>query len=775
MKKIPIMFQLFLILFSILVIPTIILTYYTTSKMVKYSQEEIANSAISELEANRDMSENIMYGIVQDVLRMVVTNDFNIVKDIPSFEIMNKNITNIKKARELREQLNSMLYNDGIIHSIYFYLDDSDYVISTDKGITKLPDYESIDWMKEAIKGKASGVGFWCPRELNLSSVNEVESRKNNAISLNVISYVYRLSTLTTSTKGTVVVNVREDGLNEFMDQENDNEASESYLIEKSGRIIGAKEKELFLTDGSSNPIIAYVLKSNSPYGYGYYEDANGKMLYTYVTMDTEGWIYLKMTSLDFLMGKTNQLRMNVIFVTVIIILCGTIATVLLATRISKPMRDLVARLKQKEGLNFTANKNELAFIDSAFREIQEQEDSLYKMLHDREKDSKGLIVRKLLNGEIDQDDEREIKQVFPYSKYMVCIIAIDRNTKYREQMNAETRSYHRYILNTLCEEVFQDGIKAECTRMSPGKQAVIINGDHFDKSEICKKITLGMEDIRKRCKEIFGHTVTIGVSCFHEGYPNIKDCVFEASEAIKMRLLKGGNCVISYKVPESDMKKYFYPYNSEKKILNYINTCDLEDIRNELKVIHEEILISQEEVTYENIMLIYNQLICSTLKYMTEHNINTGKAFIDANKIYSDMMSLDTLNEVEEYMVEFYKIILSCMTLESDSNEKKYGDQILEYINKHYKEDIMFEEMADEIGISYSYMRKLVKNITGKSLIDYINILRIEEVKRLLLYSDMSITQIALEVGYRNVQSVNRFFKKYEGISPSEYKSVSH
>ncbi|MFQ9511356.1 MAG: cache domain-containing protein, partial [Lachnospiraceae bacterium] len=344
MKKIPIMFQLFLILFSILVIPTIILTYYTTSKMVKYSQEEIANSAISELEANRDMSENIMYGIVQDVLRMVVTNDFNIVKDIPSFEVMNKNITNIKKARELREQLNSMLYNDGIIHSIYFYLDDSDYVISTDKGITKLSDYESIDWMKEAIKGKASGVGFWCPRELSLSSVNEVESRKNNAISLNVISYVYRLSTLTTSTKGTVVVNVREDGLNEFMDQENDNEASESYLIEKSGRIIGAKEKELFLTDGSSNPIIAYVLKSNSPSGYGYYEDANGKMLYTYVTMDTEGWIYLKMTSLDFLMGKTNQLRMNVIFVTVIIILCGTISTVLLATRISKPMRDLVAR-----------------------------------------------------------------------------------------------------------------------------------------------------------------------------------------------------------------------------------------------------------------------------------------------------------------------------------------------------------------------------------------------------------------------------------------------
>ena len=79
---------------------------------------------------------------------------------------------------------------------------------------------------------------------------------------------------------------------------------------------------------------------------------------------------------------------------------------------------------------------------------------------------------------------------------------------------------------------------------------------------------------------------------------------------------------------------------------------------------------------------------------------------------------------------------------------------------------------MAKEIGISYSYMRKIVYELTGKSLMDYINALRIEKAKRLLLESDLTMTQIASEVGYFNAQSFNRFFRKFEGMAPSSYKA---
>ena len=68
--------------------------------------------------------------------------------------------------------------------------------------------------------------------------------------------------------------------------------------------------------------------------------------------------------------------------------------------------------------------------------------------------------------------------------------------------------------------------------------------------------------------------------------------------------------------------------------------------------------------------------------------------------------------------------------------------------------------------------MRKIVYETTGTSLIDYLNLRRIEKAKELLLESGMTVKQIAAEVGYGNVQSFNRFFRKYEGMPPSSYKA---
>jgi YesN/AraC family two-component response regulator len=94
-------------------------------------------------------------------------------------------------------------------------------------------------------------------------------------------------------------------------------------------------------------------------------------------------------------------------------------------------------------------------------------------------------------------------------------------------------------------------------------------------------------------------------------------------------------------------------------------------------------------------------------------------------------------------------------------------------HLEAHYREEIVFEDMAKEIGISYSYMRKIVCELTGKSLIDYLNLLRIEKAKQLLVGTPLTMTQIASEVGYSNVQSFNRFFRKFEGMPPSSYKAA--
>ncbi|UZQ86925.1 helix-turn-helix transcriptional regulator [Thermoclostridium stercorarium] len=58
-------------------------------------------------------------------------------------------------------------------------------------------------------------------------------------------------------------------------------------------------------------------------------------------------------------------------------------------------------------------------------------------------------------------------------------------------------------------------------------------------------------------------------------------------------------------------------------------------------------------------------------------------------------------------------------------------------------------------------------------SITDYLNTYRIEKAKNMLKNSNLNLEKIALSVGYNNIQSFKRYFKKYEGITPSEYRKI--
>jgi AraC-like DNA-binding protein len=69
--------------------------------------------------------------------------------------------------------------------------------------------------------------------------------------------------------------------------------------------------------------------------------------------------------------------------------------------------------------------------------------------------------------------------------------------------------------------------------------------------------------------------------------------------------------------------------------------------------------------------------------------------------------------------------------------------------------------------------LSNLFKKYNEKSPLQVIQNRTILEARRLLRYSDKSIKEIAYEIGYEDIQSFSRFFKKVEGISPSDFKKA--
>lgn len=95
----------------------------------------------------------------------------------------------------------------------------------------------------------------------------------------------------------------------------------------------------------------------------------------------------------------------------------------------------------------------------------------------------------------------------------------------------------------------------------------------------------------------------------------------------------------------------------------------------------------------------------------------------------------------------------------------------VLEYLDKHYGEDINLNLVADKLNLTPGYLSSIFKEKTGINFSEYLNTLRIERAKALLMNIDLRIQDIALQVGYQNVNSFIRMFKRASGLTPGEYR----
>ncbi|MFD1956855.1 helix-turn-helix domain-containing protein [Paenibacillus thailandensis] len=718
--------------------------------MLRNSESAIAESSLAGLNANRELNENALNNLAQDAVRLAATNIFDRIRNYETLAELNANYGNVSNAMTVLKELTNLNHRVNGVYSSYFFLTGANYVVSTDKGITPLDRYEPTGWMEEALRGRRGIGGVWVPRKM--------------ASGVNVVSYVLPLNRLSTTTRGTIVVNMRESQIGDYLNSSEP--GGRGYLLmDSNGTIISHNDKALLLTNGREQPILKQILEQARPEGYAFHEVEGERLLYAWSRSERFGWWNASVYSMDNLMTKTRSLQRSIILLTAVIIFAGTVLTVFLATWLSRPVRRLVRTVRARGNLD-VSDKNELAFLDAAFKRMQEEEEGLYKLLQEREQDTRSLAIHQLLRGEV----AKPIEEMFPERYYVVAVVSIDRYRRYVSHTNPETRSYHRYILVSKCESLFPEGIYARCVYQGEGCFVIVINYGEDGLEPSGDRITSALVSIRDNAAELCGHSVTIGVSGRTELSSLLPDRVAEAMEVIKHRMIGGSGGITFWREDAGGSNKYLYPANSERRILNFLDIGDFDQILNELSNIRSEI-VSSEYISYDNILFIYNQLVGVTIKHLRENNISTERIFAGRGNIYSALAAQDTLDEIEEYLRGFFGEIIQYLA--RSSGEAGYGERIIRHLEEHYCEDIVFEDMAKEIGISYSYMRKIVYELTGKSLIEYINLLRIRKAKQLLLESKLTMTQIASEVGYNNVQSFNRFFRKYEGMPPSNYKAA--
>ncbi len=151
------------------------------------------------------------------------------------------------------------------------------------------------------------------------------------------------------------------------------------------------------------------------------------------------------------------------------------------------------------------------------------------------------------------------------------------------------------------------------------------------------------------------------------------------------------------------------------------------------------------------------------------------------AGIIETEGLHMDCLMNVYYYtsIDEYYEAVGRIMAAINQKMDHEYDDyrnrlkieQALEYINKHYQEDINMAMVSNDVSMNYSVFSLTFKEYTGQNFVNYLKEVRLKEAKRLLDETDKKIIEISLTVGYENEKHFMKTFKSIYGVTPSEYR----
>lgn len=99
------------------------------------------------------------------------------------------------------------------------------------------------------------------------------------------------------------------------------------------------------------------------------------------------------------------------------------------------------------------------------------------------------------------------------------------------------------------------------------------------------------------------------------------------------------------------------------------------------------------------------------------------------------------------------------------------YVAHAVKYIAENFAERIKLEDISDELHVNPNYFSTLFRKETGRTFIDYLNEVRINESKKLLLHTRYKVFEISLRVGYGNFSYYNKMFKRLIGVTPQTYR----
>lgn len=682
---------------------------------------------------------------------------------------MNIHLDN-ETASELYTTLLLIQSADPVISEARLYLTNQNCVITENDGINKITD-EAVAMKYRALLGNSSSI-YW--------SKSAPPARSAGSLP---VTLVHTLPGGSLHPFGGLIVGLDKKKFDEIINQLNPTSLGSSFVMDGEGKWIttgraaainnaldSALRDEITGRDGSSD---SFLFKWNEE-----------KYTVAYFTMKRTGWKFVTATPLSNITAPVEMTSKFILGSSVFGILLALSLSWVASLRIYKPIGRLMG-LFYTDTKDKTQVRDEIRYIENQWLNLKDEKE---KLKYERER----------LQSSLEQN------KTSLRAGFLMQLVQGHLYFYSEEQVRSKTEQYGWNIAeNVLAVALIQLSMSGGSSRkFSEGDEQLLtfaaaniideMTIDMRDNLEVINfhdlsiallmKFPAGMgrdgikKDIFTLCENIMDLlvryldiSVSVGVSKPIEHMRDIHTALEETRQTLRYRDMAGNREILCAEeiLPQNEYTLR-YPFALEKEIIQAVKMGNEDEISQKLDEFLTNLKhnISKELLVQQAVL----QLLSSILHTILQSGSDMYSLYSGAD-LHEQILQIKDMNDMQKWLMQrIIKPYVSVLEETQGLQLKQLVEKVIATLEENYMKEISLESCADIHGTYPKRLSAVFAQVTGKNFIDYLTGIRMEKAKELLSKTDARINDIAGLVGYQP-SYFNRAFKKYEGITPGEYR----
>lgn len=450
----------------------------------------------------------------------------------------------------------------------------------------------------------------------------------------------------------------------------------------------------------------------------------------------------------------------------VVTLLAGGSLSYFFSKTLYRPVEKLVDTLPVKKG---SRDESEFQMVASTVQQLSERAKDYETQLHSQSDLLAASLTTRVLKGEIflSPDIAEALRQGgFPIAcqKFVVLILSID------EDADAGSPPIQQEEAGSLLKETCRSFL------LNGGFAAYVV-ADHTSFLGVVGLDSGGLEEVKACAEAIQAFTVSelhmqvsIALSGEHHSLDELHGAYHEATQVADYQLLAGEyGKIATYSRLSSLMsgpngcREFLAQVN---KLSNSIQSANYQQAAALVKEIEES--CSKHPAAMPQAKLQISYLTDAILLSLSDSDLDPELLnHLQNAETFRKPRSIDSLCQCT------YRIFAYLDAKKEQSRPQgKRIEQITQYIRENYQDiNLSAGAVAEHFHISLPVLSNLLKSELNVGFLDYLHKFRIERAKELIVHTDHTIGDISAMVGYANSITMNRAFKRYEGVTPGWYR----